>query len=311
MSLIQANGQHAGLIVPEKKPPSFFFYMFMQSLPFIIFPVFTLKSIFQRKFRHFPFTTFGLYRTVQESREKEKEYHQDPALLKELWKMPSAKAFLGNLEYQMMEGYCGSSTMRCILRSFGMEDAKLPPQKRGETAPPRWCPQIKEIAENYQKDSQEDNGVQFELTTNVVKGDVSYGEFLRTLREGLANPNVRVACNFLRSALFGFETCRLVPFNFLISLYGGHFSPVLGVVDRPGACDDDGVSGEEKKDEVGDDPLVDPLVAIFDTNAKYGGVYFVSARKLHGAVGAVDVFANEPRAVILVEKSEKETAESG
>lgn len=310
MSLIQANGQHAGLIVPEKKPPSIFFYMFMQTLPFIIFPVFTLKSMFQRRFRHFPFTSFSLYRTIRESREKEQNYHQDPALLKELWKMPSAKAYLGSLEYQMQEGYCGSSTMRCILRSFGMKDAKLPPQKRGETAPPRWCPHIKETAEEYQKENQEDS-VQFELTTNIVRGDVSYDEFERTLREGLANPNVRVACNFLRSALFGFETCRLVPFNFLISLYGGHFSPILGLVDRPGGCDDH-ASGEEKKDESGDDPAAaGPLVAIFDTNAKYGGVYLVSARKLHGAVGAVDVFANEPRAVILVEKSEKEVSPSG
>ena len=223
--------------------------------------------------------------------------------------MPSAKVYLGSLEYQMQEGYCGSSTMRCILRSFGMKDDKLPPQKRGETAPPRWCPHIKETAEEYQKENQEDS-FQFELKTKIVSGDVSYGEFIRTLKEGLAIPNVRVACNFLRSALFGFETCRLVPFNFLISLYGGHFSPILGLVDRPDGCDDD-ASGEEKKDESGDDLAVDPLVAIFDTNAKYGGVYFVSARKLHGAVAAVDVFANEPRAVILVEKSEKEVSTSG
>ncbi|EJK68258.1 hypothetical protein THAOC_10581 [Thalassiosira oceanica] len=81
--------------------------------------------------------------------------------------------------------------------------------------------------------------------------------------------------------------------------------------ERPGGCDDH-ASGEEKKDESGDDPAAaGPLVAIFDTNAKYGGVYLVSARKLHGAVGAVDVFANEPRAVILVEKSEKEVSPSG
>ncbi len=71
--------------------------------------------------------------------------------------------------------------------------------------------------------------------------------------------------------------------NFLLGLMGGHFSPILGVLD--------------------DVPNVDsPLVAIWDTNHKYNGAYFVPAKRLYEAVHAVDLSAHKHRALILVTK---------
>ena len=76
-----------------------------------------------------------------------------------------------------------------------------------------------------------------------------------------------------------------MPINFILSMLGGHFSPILGIVEREGKEDGD-----------------NPFVAIFDTNHKYNGVYFVTAKKLYDAVSTVDLFANTHRAIILVEK---------
>ena len=48
-------------------------------------------------------------------------YFQNVTLLKKLWTLKSAQVYIGNniLEYQVREGYCGSATQRCILKSFG------------------------------------------------------------------------------------------------------------------------------------------------------------------------------------------------
>lgn len=119
--------------------------------------------------------------------------------------------------------------MLCILRSFGLSADILPPQKRGETKPEKWCTHISQIA----KETDEN----MNLETTIIKGDVSYDEFVTQLKNGLANDNVRVACNFLRSVLMGFEKVRYVPTHMIISLLGGHFSPILGIVEH--YCNDD------------------------------------------------------------------------
>jgi hypothetical protein len=139
------------------------------------------------------------------------------------------------------------------------------------------------------------------LSTRIVRpgddendGGVGYDEFVSTLRNGLANKNVRVACNFLRSALMGFEgkLGRYVPSRLIISLFGGHFSPILGIID--GEDDDIRMNGREYDDY--------PYVAIFDTNHKYNGVYFAPARRLYDAVKTIDVGSKKHRAIIMVEK---------
>lgn len=193
--------------------------------------------------------------------------------------MDSAKAYLNEegepqLEYQLREGYCGSATQRCILKSLGYTDIRE--QKGGESKPQLWCEHANEMAR------ESSHGESYELETKIVEGGVTYDEFLKTIRDGLANKDCRIACNFLRPALTGFSGWRIWPMNFLLGILGGHFSPILGVLD---------------------DPEVDsPLVAIFDTNHKYNGTYFVPAKKLYDAVHAVDLSAHKHRALILVTK---------
>lgn len=124
-----------------------------------------------------------------------------------------------------------------------------------------------------------------QLSSSILRagGDVSYEEFVSTLRDGLANKNVRIACNFLRSALMGFESVRYIPTHAILAIFAGHFSPILGIIENETESDN-------------------PYVAIFDTNVKYNGTYLVPARRLYDAVGTMDLSTNKRRAIVLVEK---------
>ena len=256
--------------------------LFYGVIPVLVPIVATYKYITDNVFRQsFFLTAKNLYNLVADATDKpiSKEwYYQDATLLKKLWELSSAKAYIDNVEYQTREGYCGSATQRCILRSFGLSGEKIPPQKQGETKPGQWCEHITQMAKTHNVD----------LSTTIISGDVSYDDFLFQLRKGLANEDVRIGCNFLRSALLGFEKNRYIAIHMLMYLLGGHFSPILGLLER-NEIDDQGSSEN-------------PFVAIFDTNHKYGGIYLVPARRLHQAVMAVDLSANNPRAIIFVEK---------
>ncbi|KAL7432094.1 hypothetical protein ACHAXH_002089 [Discostella pseudostelligera] len=272
-------------------------------LPILAPAAITYKCLTDHSFRiTFPPASFKLYSLVNSatiSPISKQWYYQHPSLLKQLWKLASARAYIDNstgmplVEYQMQEGYCGSATQRCILRSLGFSNTILPPQQRGESKPIPWCTHITQIA------NESSNGT-ITLSTQIVEGNVSYDEFVSKLRNGLSNPNVRIACNFLRSVLMGFEKIRYIPINLMFSLMGGHFSPIIGMIDQP-QPEDDSTTSTTIPEEVGDDY---PLVAIFDTNHKYNGVYFVPARRLYEAVNTVDLFNNSHRAIILVEKNE-------
>eukprot|EP00579_Thalassiosira_antarctica_P027679 CAMPEP_0202023888 /NCGR_PEP_ID=MMETSP0905-20130828/52881_1 /ASSEMBLY_ACC=CAM_ASM_000554 /TAXON_ID=420261 /ORGANISM="Thalassiosira antarctica, Strain CCMP982" /LENGTH=180 /DNA_ID=CAMNT_0048586371 /DNA_START=51 /DNA_END=593 /DNA_ORIENTATION=- len=168
----------------------------------------------------------------------------------------------------------------------------LPPQKSGEIKPKPWCEHITQIA----KEHSDDDDNQLELSTKIVRGNVGYDEFLSALREGLANENVRVACNYLRSVLTGFEKIRYFPSNLILAMLGGHFSPILGIIENDDSLEmREGVEEEETENN-------NPFVAIFDTNHKYNGAYFVPARRLYEAVRAIDLTDNNHRAIVFVEK---------
>jgi len=246
--------------------------------PVFISSKFISDKIFRSTFVPYSKSLYSLVSSATIQPISKEWYYQDTSLLKQLWTLSSAQAYIDNVEYQIKEGFCGSATMLCILRSFGLASDTLPPQKRGETKPEKWCKHITQIA----KETESDN---MNLETTIIKGDVSYNEFVSQLKEGLANDNVRIACNFLRSALMGFEKVRYVPTHLILSLLGGHFSPILGIVEHVGE--------EEKQEE---------YVAIFDTNHKYGGVYFVPMKRLYQAVRTIDLGSNKHRAIILVEK---------
>ncbi|KAL7527695.1 hypothetical protein ACHAWF_002272 [Thalassiosira exigua] len=294
---------------PPHQPTTLGQLLLLYVLVPIFFPLlFAYKYLSEGPFRStLPSTIRNLYGVISRSTLRpisRQRYYQENALLKQLWELPSARAYRENgVEYQVKEGFCGSATLRCVLSSFGLSLDELPAQVQGATDPEKWCANICRQAEEYQNRPGCDDSSKFELETRIVKGDIGYDEFVSTLKEALVNENVRIACNFLRSALMGFERVRYVPTNFIFAMFVGHFSPILGILDGKDAARED----ETKDGDAGDNN--NPLVAIFDTNAKYGGVYFVPARRLHDAVRtvAVDISSNERRAIVLVEKKKAQT----
>jgi hypothetical protein len=200
--------------------------------------------------------------------------NQKSTLLQQLWKLPSAKHYTKNdvLEYQTREGYCARATERFILKSFDRFPSHLvPEQKSGESNPDKWRAGLEELAK------QEHLAIP-NIHINVVRGDVPFEKFLTTL---INDENTRVAVNYLRPALFGFARPKWIPAHFVMGLFAGHFSPIVGIL----------------KNE--NDPK-DPLVAVFDVNHKYGGTYLVPASRLHQSVKALDVSTRQSRALIVL-----------
>ena len=273
-------------------------------------------------------------------------YFQNVTLLQKLWTLKSAQAYIGNnnnnnnniLEYQVREGYCGSATQRCILKSFGYTSPSIIgiEQIGGESKPELWCEHVKLMTSSIATASNvtrsvtnsatatndtteqvaDDGNDEYYIETTIVYGStVTYSQFKTILQTALSNTNVRIACNYLRSALTGFELHGLWkyhPLLILLKLYGGHFSPILGMLDATTSNHQSG--DEEKKKEEDDnedegegaDDNDGPFVAIWDTNARYGGAYFVPCRRLYEAVSSVDVGSKKSRAIILVEKKKRE-----
>jgi hypothetical protein len=120
------------------------------------------------------------------------------------------------------------------------------------------------------------------LKTQIIRGDVTYMEFVNIIRKTLDNPNFRLAVNYLRGPLFGFQRPKWMPMHIMHGMLIGHFSPIVGILERDEATDD-------------------PLVAIFDVNHNYGGAYLVPATKLYESIRAMDVFSMKHRALILAE----------
>jgi hypothetical protein len=199
------------------------------------------------------------------------EEYQSIELLAKMWQTSSAQHYVQNaaLLWQKQEGYCGRATLRCILKSFGCRTDELPPEMRGESKPEKFASHITELAPK-----------RLNITTEIVSGSVDFATFVTTLRK-VNDVNCRIAINYLRSALFGFAFPWYLPINFIIGLFGGHFSPVVGVLEQVDHPDD-------------------PLVAVFDVNHKYHGAYLVPASRLYQSVAAVDVTSGQHRAVIVV-----------
>lgn len=268
------------------------FLLFHGAIPILAPLIVLYKFIMDKPFRYsFPSACRSLYSLVSRATMQSISngwYYQNETLLSRLWSQPSARAYVGALEYQVREGYCGSATRRCILRSFGLSPDDIMEQTRGESKPEGWC-------EGIIKEAKDNNGL--DLSTRILRpdDDKTYDEFVSTLRSSLSNTNIRVACNFLRSGLMGFERSRFVPIYMFLALFAGHFSPIIGIIER-NDNEDGGISNNmDEYDEY-------PLVAIFDTNHKYGGVYLTPARKLYNSVKAIDVSSNTNRAIVFVER---------
>ena len=229
----------------------------------------------------------------------------DRSQLAKTWThVPSARTYVENgaLIYQRGEGYCGSATLWCILRSYGGTEGPaarggggpgsgqggfvfpqgcVPELTYGAQDPDKWCANLALAAAGAGIDN---------LSTTIVrpaeKGGGGYGEFLRSLRR-VHDPRCRVAVNYLRPALCGFQRPFWLPAHLLLGLFGGHFSPVVGIIEREGRTEDSAFD--------------DPLVAIFDVNHRYNGLYLVPASMLYEAVSAVDATSGRCRALVVVE----------
>ena len=248
--------------------------------------------------------------------------YQDPRLLAQLWKLPSAKPYVQHqaLEYQRREGYCSLATLRCILYSFPTfprTPKHLVPDQTSSGAGPSTPLQFQHTIETILREATNTGNTKNHTTTNndtitiqteIVgmsdnnqnekkkEGDFSYAQFLKTLRDSFKDDADddpqhcrRVAINYLRPVLFGFKPPKWVPCHLILGLLGGHFSPLLGLLDNP-------TDMNNANAKTGDNPLV----GVFDVNHAYGGAYLIPAKLLYQAVKAKDISTGKSRAIIVV-----------
>jgi len=108
-----------------------------------------------------------------------------------------------------------------------------------------------------------------------------YQSFLSALRLSVhPSREYRVAVNFLRGALFG--CANYLPSTVLLSLLGGHFSPVINVWDEVGSH---GAQGEA-------------MCSVFDVNAAYG-LCILPARRLFASVRTHDIMTGQSRGMLV------------
>jgi hypothetical protein len=197
--------------------------------------------------------------------EEEGNGARDDKLVDKLWLMPVASKYFSAVEYQYAEGYCGLATMRCMLKSLLSSSQKItedmvPEPKRGPMTLTTFAGRIDEQTKGS-------------LKSRVVLGSQGYEEFLSVVKQA-NNPNVRIAANFLRSPIFGFTGTLLLPMNIMKTFFGGHFSPIVGYL--------------EKED----------LVGVFDVNSNYS-LYLVPSRRLYDAVNTYDVQSGSCRGLVI------------
>lgn len=229
----------------------------------------------------------SLYSLVNDAGSLPKEsFFQDPELLKRVWQLPSAQHYIRNgaLMYQKTEGYCGIATLRCILKSFDSFPSDwLPEQTAVPQTPETWSANLRQLVDNCNRSGAAGDKVRIEA--DIVQNDMlQYDDFLKTIRR-LNNPEekgTRIAINYLRSALTGFQSPKWLPMNFLLGLFSGHFSPIVGVLEDSSRSSND------------------PLVAVFDVNHKYGGTYLVPAKRLHASIQSIDISTGKGRGMVVV-----------
>jgi hypothetical protein len=193
--------------------------------------------------------------------------YQDQQLIQKVSRSPVMQAYIqGGLEHQLREGYCSAATIRCMLKSIpSISLENIPPMKGGASIPTVVQGRIDGCT----------NGI---TKTSIVYGSEGYESFLNALKKS-NDLRYRVAVNFLRSPLFGYISPWFVPFHFILAFFGGHFSVVVGYLEE------------------------EDLVAIFDVNHTYGGIYFIESKRLFDAINTVDLSVKNKvtRALLVTE----------
>ena len=182
----------------------------------------------------------------------------------EVWKTRIGKLYANAVEYQKTEGYCSVATKRSILKSIpAMEAIDHPEGSRGGVTIDKFAIGIDEESKGITK------------STVILGSEMNFDKFLEIMKS-VNDPTKRIVANFLRSSLFGYQTPWILPSNFLLSVFGGHYSPIVGY-------------WEDTK-----------IVAIFDVNHNFG-LFFVSAERLYDAVTTFDIQSGASRGLVVIE----------
>ena len=191
---------------------------------------------------------------------------KDSGIVNKMWGQPSAQVYLlaNALEYQPREGFCSTTTLRCVLRTIpGIHPEKIPALCSGPATAVSYSNSI-------------DASYPGHLRSTVIRGNEGYDLFLQTLRKANDPKKYRLSVNFLRPALFGPPSPTYLPSSCLLGLVGGHHSPVIAYSD------------------------VTDTVLVFDVNHNYGSLV-ISSRELFEAVDTFDPLAGEHRGLVLTE----------
>jgi hypothetical protein len=202
-----------------------------------------------------------------------------------VWGSHVGRCYAKALEYQQREGFCSSTTMRCMLRSYNVA---LPTEKQVAVPPAVGKPDTPEGVRNKLLALCVTAKGSPQLQVTLCRGSEAegatqeehYQAFLEQVR--LVNhPSgmYRVGANFLRGAIFGAPS--FWPATAMLVLLGGHFSPVVGFFE-----------GDLKAFPEG------PLVALFDVNDAYG-LCLIPARRMFEAVHTIDLFTGSKRGLVV------------
>ena len=192
--------------------------------------------------------------------------YQEPSLIDSFWSTSVGRIYIDAVEYQLREGYCGPATLRCILKTLiplgKLKMEEIPDATSGPMTAKAFALKM-------------DQSSRGQTSSSVVLGSEGYQTFKAAIK--LSNdPGHRVAINFLRSPLFGSPGLVLLPANFMKVFFGGHFSVIVGF--------------DEKKD----------LVAVFDVNHTYGGLYLINSKRLFESINTFDLQSGEERGLVVV-----------
>lgn len=189
------------------------------------------------------------------------DHYQNIDLINKVWDLPVAKLYKDIIEYQPTEGYCCSTTQRCILNSIPcISKGDIPVLKGGPVTIDKYSSIIDKLG----------NG---NFKSIIIYGENSYERFLDALKKA-NDPKYRIAINFLRSSLFGIRPPSWLPSNILLSMFGGHFSHIIGYLDK------------------------ENLVAVFDVNHNYG-LFFVEPERLYESIATHDFTSGKSRGIVI------------
>lgn len=133
---------------------------------------------------------------------KQSQEYKNKLLIDRIWSQPIGKLYFDAVEYQRMEGWCCSTTVRSILKSIpAIKTQDIPEAKSGPAT-------VAEFATKIDGDGRDKW-----IKSNVVLGSEGYDTFVQCLKEKVNDTRFRVAVNFLRSPLFGFKSPWWFPMN--------------------------------------------------------------------------------------------------